>query len=117
MKPIEDLLEPISLERQERLLNPQMSDHFKTFITGKYGYRIYTIKIGLKWVTMKSNNHRARIALDKYKTLAFREWKESALSHALKLNNNIKPKGWWTAYGFETNPQDFIINRKHITWR
>ena len=57
------------------------------------------------------------IALDKYKTLAFREWKESAISETLKLNNNIKPKGWWTAYGFETNPQDFIINRKHITWR
>tara|TARA_R110002012_G_scaffold16855_1_gene64307 strand:- start:12 stop:365 length:354 start_codon:yes stop_codon:yes gene_type:complete len=117
MKPIENLLEPISLERQERFLNPQMSDHFKTFICGKYGYRLYTIKIGRKWVMMRSNNHRARIALNKYKTLAFREWRESALSDTLKLNNNIKPREWWVDYGFTSNPQDVLLERKHLTWR
>ena len=117
MKPIENLLAPISLERQERFLNPQMSDHFKTFICGKYGYRIYTIKIGRKWVMMRSNNHRARIALNKYKTLAFREWKESAISETLKLNNNLKPREWWTDYGFTSNPQDVLLERKHLTWR
>ena len=84
---------------------------------GKYGYRLYTIKIGRKWVMLRSNNHRARITLDKYKTLAFREWRESALSDALKLNNNIKPKSWWTAYGFDKNPLDVLLNRKHLTWR
>ena len=64
---MEILLDTISPERQERLLNPQMSDHFKTFMCGKYGYRLYTIKIGRKWVMLRSNNHRARITLDKYK--------------------------------------------------
>jgi len=117
MKPIEDLLEPISPERQERLLNPRMSDHFKTFMCGKYGYRLYTIKIGRKWVTMRSNNHRARISLDKYKTIAFKEWKESAISDTLKLNNNTKPKGWWSDYGFDRNPLDVLLERKHLTWR
>ena len=117
MKQIEDLLEPISLKRQERFLDPKMSDYFRTYICGKYGYRLYTIKIGRKWVTMKSNNHRARITLAKYKTLAFREWRESAISDTLKLNNNIKPREWWTAYGFTSNPQDVLLERKHLTWR
>ena len=117
MKQIEDLLEPISLERRERFLDPKMSDHFRTYICGKYGYRLYTIKIGRKWVTMKSNNHRARITLAKYKTLAFREWKESAISETLKLNNNIKPREWWTEYGFTSNPQDVLLERKHLIWR
>jgi len=117
MKPIENLLEPISSERQERLLNPRMSDHFKTFMCGKYGYRLYTIKIGRKWVTMRSNNHRARISLDKYKTIAFKEWKESAISDTLKLNNNTKPKGWWNGYGFDSNPLDINLNHKHFIWR
>ena len=61
-----ELLEKISPERQERLLNPQMSDHYKTFLFGKYGHRIYTVKVGRKWVMLRSNNHRARISLDKF---------------------------------------------------
>ena len=66
---MEILLDTISPERQERLLNPQMSDHFRTFFIGKHGHRIYEIKIGRKWVTMRSNNHRTRISLDAFKTL------------------------------------------------
>jgi len=58
---MENLIEKISETRQERLLNPQMSDHFKTFFQGKYGVKIYDIKVGRKWVYIRSNSHRARL--------------------------------------------------------
>ena len=116
MKPIEDLLEPISPERQERLLNPKMSDHFKTFICGKYGYRLYTIKIGRKWVTMRSNNHRARMSLDKFKTLAFVQWRRDCESFTYTPSQKRK-REWYKDFGFTQNPRDYIINHKHLNWK
>ena len=68
---MELLIDIINSKRQERLLNPQMSDHFKTFFMGKFGYRLYEIKIGRKWVTLRSNTHRTKISLEAFKTKAF----------------------------------------------
>ena len=116
MKSIENLLKPISAERQERLLNPRMSDHFQTFMCGKYGYRIYTIKIGRKWVTMRSNNHRARISLEKFKTLAFVTWRRNVESHTFNPQEKRK-RNWYRDYGFDKNPRDYLLYDKHLSWK
>ena len=113
---MEELLEKISPERQERLLNPQMSDHYKTFLFGKYGYRIYTVKVGRKWVMLSSNNHRARISLDKFRTIAFVQWRRDVEVHTFNLSGKRK-REWYRAYGFDKNPRDYFIYSKHLSWR
>lgn len=118
---MEILLENVSEAKRERLLNPQMSDHFQTFMFGKFGRRLYTIKVGRKWVFMKSNSHRARLPLAKFKQLAFLEWRKcarlQASVEAMETNGNYKRKrGWWKAFGFETNPDDFIIDERLKAW-
>ena len=113
---MEELLEKISLERQERLLNPQMSDHYKTFLFGKYGHRIYTVKIGRKWVMLRSNNHRARISLDKFRTIAFVQWRRDVEYHTYNPYKKRK-REWYRAYGFDKNPRDYFIYSKHLSWR
>ena len=114
---MEELLERISPERQERLLNPQMSDHYKTFLFGKYGYRIYTVKVGRKWVMLRSNNHRARISLDKFRTIAFDQWRRDVESHVFEPSTKRKKREWYRAYGFDKNPRDYFINSKHLSWK
>ncbi len=113
---MEELLEKISLERQERLLNPQMSDHYKTFLFGKYGHRIYTVKVGRKWVMLRSNNHRARISLDKFRTIAFVQWRRDVEYHTYNPYKKRK-REWYRAYGFDKNPRDYFIYSKHLSWR
>ena len=113
---MEELLEKISLERQERLLNPQMSDHYKTFLFGKYGHRIYTVKVGRKWVMLRSNNHRARISLDKFRTIAFVQWSRDVEFHTYNSSKKRK-REWYRAYGFDKNPRDYFIYSKHLSWR
>ena len=113
---MEELLEKISLERQERLLNPQMSDHYKTFLFGKYGHRIYTVKVGRKWVMLRSNNHRARISLDKFRTIAFVQWRRDVEFHTYNSSKKRK-REWYRAYGFDKNPRDYFIYSKHLSWR
>ena len=113
---MEELLEKISPERQERLLNPQMSDHYKTFLFGKYGHRIYTVKVGRKWVMLRSNNHRARISLDKFRTIAFVQWRRDVEYHTYNPYKKRK-REWYRAYGFYKNPRDYFIYSKHLSWR
>ena len=113
---MEELLEKISLERQERLLNPQMSDHYKTFLFGKYGHRIYTVKVGRKWGMLRSNNHRARISLDKFRTIAFVQWRRDVEFHTYNSSKKRK-REWYRAYGFDKNPRDYFIYSKHLSWR
>ena len=113
---MENLIETISLERQERLLNPQMSDHFRTFFMGKYGNRVYEIKIGRKWVTMRSNSHRARISIQKFRTLAFVQWRRDVESHTFVPNQKRK-REWYKDYGFTKKPRDYLLEFKHLSWR
>ena len=113
---IEELLENISPERQERLLNPQMSDHYKTFLFGKYGHRIYTVKVGRKWVMLRSNNHRAKISLERFKAIAFVQWRRDVETHT--FNPSVKRKReWYRDYGFDKNPRDYYINFKDLSWK
>tara|TARA_R100001377_G_scaffold36185_1_gene20111 strand:- start:821 stop:1162 length:342 start_codon:yes stop_codon:yes gene_type:complete len=113
---MEILLETISAERQARFLEPKTSDHFKTFFMGKYGHRIYDIKIGRKWVIMRSNSHRARISLQKYKTLAFIQWRRDVESHTFVPNERRK-REWYKDYGFTQKPRDYLVYDKHLSWR
>jgi len=113
---MEILLDTISPERQERLLNPQMSDHFRTFFMGKHGHRIYEIKIGRKWVMMRSNNHRTRISLDAFKTKAFVQWRRDVESYTF-IPNTKRKREWYKEYGFNKNPRDYILEHKHLSWK
>jgi len=119
---LENLIEKISETRCERLLNPQMSDHFKTFFQGKYGMKIYDIKVGRKWVYIRSNSHRARLPLAKFKTQAFVQWHCDARTHASsetyrETGKYKRSRGWWKNYGFESNPADVNYNRGHLIWK
>jgi len=113
---MENLIETISLERQERLLNPQMSDHFRTFFMGKFGHRIYEIKIGRKWVTLRSNNHRTRISLDAFKTKAFVQWRRDCESFTF-IPSKKRKREWYKEFGFFQNPREYILNPKHLLWK
>lgn len=113
---LEILIDKISETRQERLLNPQMSDHFRTFFMGKYGNRVYEIKIGRKWVTMRSNSHRARISIQKFRTLAFVQWRRDVESHTFVPNQKRK-REWYKDYGFTKKPRDYLLDFKHLSWR
>jgi hypothetical protein len=113
---MELLFDTISPERQERLLNPQMSQHFSTFFHGKFGHRRYDIKIGRKWVIMRSNNHRARISLEKFKTLAFVQWRRDVESYTFNPNKKRK-REWYKDFGFEKHPRDYVLDPKHLLWK
>ena len=111
------LLEDISESRQEKLLNPKMSDHYQTFFYGKYGRGLYEIKVGRKWVTMKSKSHKARMSLAKFEVHAFLEWKRCAESDACVLGSHKgykKPRNWWKEYGFGSNPETFIYDKSRL---
>jgi|TARA_R100000742_G_C4202748_1_gene31377 hypothetical protein len=119
---MEKLLETISLERQERLLNPQTSDHFETFMFGKYGRRLYQVKVGRKWVFMRSRGHRARITLQRFKNIAYSQWKRDASTDAstqvYKETGVYKRKrGWWKHYGFEENPLKVKLSVRDTLWK
>jgi len=113
---MEKLYETISPERQERLLNPQMSDHFETFFMGKFGHRMYQIKIGRKWVTMRSRSHRARLSLENFKTKAFVQWRRDAESDSF-VSGQKRKREWYKDYGFTKQPRDYFVNPKHLSWK
>ena len=115
------LYDNFSEAKMDRFLNPQMSDHYETYFYGKYGRRLYTIKVGRKWVYMRSNAHKVRMPLRKFKVHAFLEWRRIARTQAsleaMDTNGNYKrKKGWWKAFGFATNPENFEFTTKDLAW-
>ena len=119
---LEILINKISETRQERLLNPQMSDHYRTWFQGKYGMKLYDIKVGRKWVFLRSKSHRAKLSLAKFKTQAFVQWHCDARTHAssetyAETGKYQKSRGWWKNYGFESNPADVNYDRGHLIWK
>lgn len=118
---MEKLFDEFSLAKMDRFLSPQMSDHYQTYFYGKYGRRIYTIKVGRKWVYMKSNAHRVRMPLRKFKVHAYLEWRRIARTQAsreaMQETGKYKRKiGWWKNFGFETNPDNFEYTTKDLAW-
>ena len=85
-KNIEQLTDWISETRQERLLNPKSGDHFRTRLAYLYGTRFYTVKVGRKWVMLRSNTHIKRLTLRTFKELARKNWIADARSDALFRN-------------------------------
>ena len=115
------LYDNFSEAKMDRFMNPQMSDHYETYFYGKYGRRLYTIKVGRKWVYMRSNAHKVRMPLRKFKVHAFLEWRRIARTQAsleaMDANGNYKRKrGWWKAFGFESNPENFEFTTKDLAW-
>ena len=118
---MENLIENCSETRMERLLNPKMSDHYQTLFFGKYGTRLYEVKVGRKWVTMKSNNHKARLPLSKFKVHAFLEWRKASMTDAstktyAETGRYARPNAWWKEYGFTSNPKDFNYTPSRLAW-
>jgi len=108
-KNIEQLIDWISETRQERLLNPQSGDHFRTRLAFMYGTRFYTIKVGRKWVMLRSNTHIKRLTLTTFKELARKNWIADARSDAIfkykeKTGNFKLPNQWWLKYGLSEKP-------------
>ena len=108
-KNIEQLIDWISETRQERLLNPKSGDHFKTRLAFIYGTRFYTVKVGRKWVMLRSNTHIKRLTLRTFKELARKNWIADAKSDAIFNNQertgNFKlPNQWWLKYGLSEKP-------------
>ena len=108
-KNIEQLIDWISETRQERLLNPQSGDHFRTRLAFMYGTRFYTVKVGRKWVMLRSNTHIKRLTLRTFKELARKNWIADAKSDAIFNNQertgNFKlPNQWWLKYGLSEKP-------------
>ena len=106
---MEELIDNISETRQERLLNPQSGDHFKTRLAYLYGTRFYTVKVGRKWVMLRSNTHIKRLTLRTFKELARKNWIADAKSDAIFNNQertgNFKlPNQWWLKYGLSEKP-------------
>ena len=109
MKEIEQLTDWISETRQERLLNPQSGDHFRTRLAYLYGTRFYTVKVGRKWVMLRSNTHIKRLSLRVFQELAKKNWIADAKSDAVfknyeKTGNFKLPKQWWLKYGLSAKP-------------
>ena len=118
---MENLIESVSEKRMERLNNPQMSDHYQTLFFGKYGTRLYEVKVGRKWVTMRSNSHRVRMSLSKFKVHAFLQWRKDSMTDASckvydETGNYLKPRNWWKDYGFKSNPKDFVYDKSRLAW-
>ena len=108
-KKIEELTDNISETRQERLLNPKSGDHFRTRLAFMYGTRFYTVKVGRKWVMLRSNTHIKRLTLRTFKELARKNWIADAKSDAIFNNQertgNFKlPNQWWLKYGLSEKP-------------
>jgi hypothetical protein len=108
-KNIEQLIDNISETRQERLLNPKSGDHFRTRLAYLYGTRFYTVKVGRKWVMLRSNTHIKRLTLRTFKELARKNWIADAKSDAIFNNQertgNFKlPNQWWLKYGLSEKP-------------
>ena len=108
-KNIEQLIDNISETRQERLLNPKSGDHFRTSLAFMYGTRFYTVKVGRKWVMLRSNTHIKRLTLRTFKELARKNWIADAKSDAIFNNQertgNFKlPNQWWLKYGLSEKP-------------
>ena len=108
-KKIEELTDNISETRQERLLNPKSGDHFRTRLAYLYGTRFYTVKVGRKWVMLRSNTHIKRLTLRTFKELARKNWIADAKSDAIFNNQertgNFKlPNQWWLKYGLSEKP-------------
>ena len=108
-KNIEQLIDNISETRQERLLNPKSGDHFRTRLAYLYGTRFYTVKVGRKWVMLRSNTHIKRLTLRTFKELARKNWIADAKSDAIFNNQertgNFKlPNQWWLKYGLFEKP-------------
>ena len=109
MKEIEQLTDWISETRQERLLHPKSGDHFKTRLAYLYGTRFYTVKVGRKWVMLRSNTHIKRLTLTTFKELARKNWIADARSDAIfkykeKTGNFKLPNQWWLKYGLSEKP-------------
>ena len=108
-KNIEQLIDNISETRQERWLNPKSGDHFRTRLAYLYGTRFYTVKVGRKWVMLRSNTHIKRLTLRTFKELARKNWIADAKSDAIFNNQertgNFKlPNQWWLKYGLSEKP-------------
>ena len=106
---MEELIDNISETRQERLLNPQSGDHFRTRLAFMYGTRFYTVKVGRKWVMLRSNTHIKRLTLTTFKELARKNWIADARSNAVFKNKEKTgkfklPNQWWLQYGFSEKP-------------
>ena len=109
MNSSEQLIDNISETRQERLLNPKSGDHFRTRLAYLYGTRFYTVKVGRKWVMLRSNTHIKRLTLRTFKELARKNWIADAKSDAIFNNQertgNFKlPNQWWLKYGLSEKP-------------
>ena len=105
----QQLIDNISETRQERLLNPKSGDHFRTRLAYLYGTRFYTVKVGRKWVMLRSNTHIKRLTLRTFKELARKNWIADAKSDAIFNNQertgNFKlPNQWWLKYGLSEKP-------------
>ena len=106
---VEILKDMVAKTRQERLLNPQVSDHFLTILAFTYGSRFYEVKVGRKWVHLKSNAHKKRLSIEAFKTLARKNWiadaKTDAIFKNLERTGKFKlPNKWWLEYGFDEKP-------------
>ena len=73
------LYDSISEERQNYLLNPQNRDYYITHLYHTYGRRVYSVKVGWKWVYVQ----------------------------AYKDTGSYKrtDKNWYANYGFKVNPE------------
>ena len=65
---------------------------------------------------LRSNNHRARISLDKFRTIAFVQWRRDVEYHTYNPYKKRK-REWYRDYGFDKNPRDYFIYSKHLSWR
>ena len=87
---MEELIDWISDTRQERLLNPKSGDYFYTRLAFIYDTRFYSVKVGRKWVMLRSNTHIKRLTLRTFKELARKNWIADVRSDAL-VKNQAKP--------------------------
>tara|TARA_R110002020_G_scaffold384200_1_gene594831 strand:+ start:42 stop:365 length:324 start_codon:yes stop_codon:yes gene_type:complete len=106
---MEELIDWISDARQERLLNPKSGDYYYTRLAYLYGTRFYSVKVGRKWVMLRSNTHIKRLTLTTFKELARKNWIADARSDALSKNvektgNHKLPNQWWLQYGLSEKP-------------
>ena len=105
------LHDSISEERQNYLLNPQNRDYYITHLYHTYGRRVYSVKVGWKWVYLRSNAHVQRMRLSKFKEIAMSNWirdsKADASFQAYKDTGSYKrtDKNWYIKYGFKVNPE------------
>tara|TARA_R100001082_G_scaffold102455_1_gene72566 strand:+ start:3833 stop:4147 length:315 start_codon:yes stop_codon:yes gene_type:complete len=98
------LLESISPERQRVLTEPKNRDHFKTFLYFTYGRRLYEVKVGYKWVYLRSKAHNKRLSFRDFEELALKNWiRDARFDAQSKVYDEIGkyklPKNWQEQYG------------------